>query len=301
MNVSPRNSDAGRAGIRLQLFLAKAGVASRRHAEKLIARGEVAVNGRVVRQMGTKVDPVRDEVLVRGQRVRPEEAAYFLLNKPRGYVTTASDPEGRETVFSLLKETAPRLFSVGRLDFNSEGALLLTNDGELAHALMHPSRGVDKVYHAKFRGRVTDEQLRRLREGVPLPPARADVEQAQRGGRSGHTPAPPAQPEKSAPAQVNVLRETSQHTWLEIVLREGKNRQIHRMAEAVGSSLLKLTRVRYGSLTIEGLDLGEARRLTQREIAALRRLVGLESARPEPAPEPGSTRRRPAKRRPARG
>lgn len=156
--------------IRLQLALAKAGVASRRHAEELITAGRIKVNGKVVSVLGSRIDPVRDQVSVDDKPVLREPMAYYLLNKPKGYVTTASDPEGRPTVFELLPKSLVRLFSVGRLDYNTEGALLLTNDGELAHALMHPSMGVPKVYHAKFRGTVGKEQLHRLRGGVDLPP-----------------------------------------------------------------------------------------------------------------------------------
>ena len=135
-------------GIRLQLLLAKAGIASRRHAEVLISQGHVAINGKVVTQLGTRVDPATDRISVDGKLVEQEPLAYYLLNKPKGYVTTASDPDGRQTVFDLIPDAPVRLFAVGRLDYNTEGVLLLTNDGELAHALMHPSRGVDKVYHA---------------------------------------------------------------------------------------------------------------------------------------------------------
>ena len=149
-------------GIRLQLLLAKAGIASRRHAEVLISQGHVSVNGRVVTQLGTRVDPVSDRISVDGKPVEQEPLAYFLLHKPKGYVTTASDPDGRPTVFDLIPDAPVRLFAVGRLDFNTEGVLLLTNDGELAHALMHPSRGVEKVYKANFREELTPSMTGRL-------------------------------------------------------------------------------------------------------------------------------------------
>lgn len=302
-------------GIRLQLVLAKAGIASRRAAEKLIASGRVAVNGQVKSELGTRVDPISDHITVDGREIKREPPAYFLLNKPKGYVTTASDPEGRPTVFALLPPHATRLFAVGRLDYNTEGALLLTNDGELAHALMHPSRGVAKVYHAKLRGHVSEDQLMRLRRGVILPPARplnsegkplaSPYPQAQSSaprkknpeafGKEKHTQ------ERSAPCEVILLKETGQHTWLEVELHEGKNRQIHRMAEAIGSSLLKLQRVRYASLDIAGLTIGEARPLTRREIADLRRSVGLGAQLDEPTPSPRPEKKpaRPPQGRPA--
>lgn len=286
-------------GIRLQLVLAKAGVASRRAAEALITAGRVAVNGRVERELGVRVDPVADRVTVDGREVCREPPAYFLLNKPKGYVTTASDPEGRPTVFELLPEqqNQVRLFSVGRLDYNTEGALLLTNDGELAHALMHPSRGVAKVYHAKLRGHLTAEQVSRLRHGVVLPPARPlDAEGKPIASPYPQRPQKRDKPERSAPCEVTVRKETGQHTWLEVVLCEGKNRQIHRMAEAIGSSLLKLQRVQYASLSIADLPIGEVRPLSRHEIAELRRSVGLAGRVDEPSPAP---RPRPAARPPA--
>lgn len=293
-------------GIRLQLVLAKAGVASRRAAETLITAGRVAVNGRVVKELGTRVDPVGDRVSVDGREVQREAPAYYLLNKPKGYVTTAADPEGRPTVFDLLPRrelsAEVRLFAVGRLDFNTEGALLLTNDGELAHALMHPSRGIGKVYHAKLRGHITPEQVDRLRRGVVLPPVRMlgpdgkplpSPYQPQRpphlgpgrqASRHSDRRVGSERPERSAPCEIVIGKQTSQHTWLEVVLHEGKNRQIHRMAEAIGSSLLKLQRVQYASLSIADLPIGDVRPLTRREIAELRRSVGLSAHLEEPRP-----------------
>jgi pseudouridine synthase len=262
--------------IRLQLFLAKAGIASRRHAEALIVRGRISVNGHVVTQLGTRVDPATDRIWVDGKLVEPEPLAYYLLHKPKGYVTTAADPDGRPTVFDLLKNVPVRVFPVGRLDFNTEGVLLLTNDGELAHALMHPSRGVEKVYHAKFREELTQNMLSRLRQGVELPPPRI----LGKDGVPLAQPAPLGPPERSAPAEVRVLKFTSRHTWAEIRLHEGKNRQIHRMAEAVGSSVLKLTRVQYAGLSAEGVEMGESRPLSAAEVKNLRLLCGL-------APAPG--------------
>ena len=266
-------------GIRLQLLLAKAGIASRRHAETLISEGHVAVNGRIVTQLGTCVDPVADRISVDGKPVEQEPLAYFLLHKPKGYVTTASDPDGRPTVFDLMPEAPVRLFPVGRLDYNTEGVLLLTNDGELAHALMHPSRGVEKVYHAKFREELTSAMISRLQQGVDLPPARP----LGRDGQPLPVSKPMGPPERSAPAEVRVLKFTSRHTWAEIRLHEGKNRQIHRMAEAVGSSLLKLVRVEYAGLTAAGVELGNARPLSRGEVSRLRLMCGLSATLPRAA------------------
>jgi len=266
-------------GIRLQLLLAKAGIASRRHAETLISEGHVSVNGRVVTQLGTRVDPVADRISVDGKPVEQEPLAYYLLHKPKGYVTTASDPDGRPTVFDLIPDAPVRLFAVGRLDFNTEGVLLLTNDGELAHALMHPSRGVAKIYHAKFRESLTAAMIGRLQEGVDLPPARP----LGKNGEPLPVPKHVGPPERSAPAEVRVLKFTSRHTWAEIRLHEGKNRQIHRMAEAVGSSLLKLVRVEYAGLTASGVEIGQSRSLRQSEIQRLRLLCGLSATLPRAA------------------
>jgi 23S rRNA pseudouridine2605 synthase len=311
-------------GIRLQLVLAKGGVASRRAAEELMQAGRVTVNGRVVSELGTRVDPAVDRISVDGREVSREPLAYYLLNKPKGYVTTASDPEGRATVFDLLNEqgivcrVAPppgqvlptgkarpqptgglRLFAVGRLDYNTEGALLLTNDGELAHALMHPSRGVAKIYHAKLRGEISRDQLLRLERGVELPPARVldsdgkQVETEQRRSLPRGTQTKPVR-EHSAPCEVRLIKYTGRHTWLEFELHEGKNRQIHRMSEAIGSSLLKLMRVAYADLELGELQTGSARLLTPREVAALRSRVGL--APPPDADLHSASDRRPIRR-----
>ncbi len=277
-------------GIRLQLALAKAGLASRRHAEELIVAGRVAVNGKIVNQLGSRIDPVSDRVTVDGNPVLREAPAYYLMNKPKGYVTTAEDPEGRPTVFSLLKGMAVRLFSVGRLDYNTEGALLLTNDGELAHALMHPSRGVAKVYHAKFRGVVSREQITMLRRGVELPPARP----LDKTGKPLPTAPGSGKVERSAPAQVIPVTTTGRHTWLQFILHEGKNRQIHRMAEAVGSSLLKLMRVEYAGLTLGELAVGEYRPLQSREVLELRQSVGLRPFAAQEGPQKPRAKSEPA-------
>ena len=249
--------------LRLQRFLAQAGVASRRKAEELITAGRVKINGRVASELGVKVDPARDKVAVDDKRVIAEPHAYVVLCKPRGYVTTVSDPEGRPTVMSLVKRErgeAHRLYPVGRLDFYTDGVLLLTNDGDLANALMHPRGAVPKVYHAKLRGVVPEEALERLRAGVELDDG-----------------------ERTRPAEVMRVLQTEEgsHTWLQITIRQGLNRQIHRMGDAIGHAVLKLSRVAYGPITSEGLRPGEWRDLEPAEIDALRKV-----ARGEPVPQP---------------
>ncbi len=261
--------------MRLQRFLAQAGIASRRKAELLITQGLVKVNGKVVTELGTKVDPRKDQVQVEGKRAQAEELVYLLLNKPKGFVTTAHDPEGRPTVMQLVRDAGVRVYPVGRLDFNTEGVLLMTNDGELAHALMHPSRGVQKTYQVKLRGMAGPDLVESWMKGVTLDDG-----------------------EKTAPAQVTMLGPTEggRNTWLEVTIHEGKNRQIHRMAEAAGFQVAKLERVRYAGLDSEAVKPGRYRTLLAREVAALRKLAGL-SARAE---ERGAVPERTAKSRPTR-
>lgn len=236
--------------MRLQRFLAQAGVASRRKCEALIVAGRVRVNGRVVDALGTQIDAAQDRVDFDGKRLVAERHAYLLLHKPKGYVTTASDPEGRKTVFDLVGQRGPRLYAVGRLDYNTEGLLLLTNDGDLAHALMHPSRGAEKIYHAKVQGLVGREELIGLSRGVTLDDGT-----------------------RTQPCEVGDVGSTGKHSWVEFRLREGKNRQVHRMVETLGRRLLKLVRVSYAGLTLEKLDVGKWRALTPKEVDRLHRLT----------------------------
>ena len=237
--------------IRLQRFLAQAGVASRRKAEELIVEGRVKVNGQVVSELGSKVDPDRDKVTLAGKRLLVERPVYLMLNKPRGYVTTMSDPERRPTVARFLKRAGARVFPVGRLDFNTEGLLICTNDGDLAHALMHPKHEVPKTYHVKLQGMAGPEVVSAWQKGVTLDDG-----------------------ERTAPATVARIGDTGKNAWLEITIREGKNRQIHRMAEAVGFNVLKLTRVGYAGLTLEDLRVGEMRPLSPDEVQRLRKAAG---------------------------
>jgi 23S rRNA pseudouridine2605 synthase len=230
------------AGERLQKILAQAGLGSRRACEELIAAGRVRVNGEVA-TLGTRVDPEVDAIEVDGARIGVRQGlVHYLLNKPAGVVTTASDPQGRPTVVGLVP-AEPRVYPVGRLDADTEGLLLLTNDGDLAHRLTHPSFGVDKEYLADVEGRPSRGAVRRLREGVEL--------------EDGPT----------APARVSLVGD---HT-LRITIHEGRNRQVRRMCEAIGHPVRRLVRVRLGPLSDRRLPPGRWRALTQDEVRALER------------------------------
>ncbi len=241
--------------IRLQRFLAQAGVAARRKAEQLIVDGVVAVNGKVVTVLGTKVDPRRDRVTVNGRPVTPEPLFYAVLNKPKGCITAVSDPEGRPTVMTYVRSAPAHLAPVGRLDFYTEGVLLLTNDGELSAALQSPRKHVEKTYHVKLRGTITDDHIEQLRRGVRLDDGTV-----------------------TRPAQVDRLDSKSAHDWLVITLTEGKSRQIHRMAAALGYQVTKLQRVAFAGITFFGLRVGDARELEPEEVGSLCALVGLPKA-----------------------
>ncbi len=255
--------DAKPTEMRLQRFLAQAGVASRRKAEVLITEGHVKVNGKPATELGTKVNPARDEVKVDGKLVLREELVYFVLNKPKGYVSTVADPQGRHTVMELLPQDLPaRVVPVGRLDFYTEGVLLFTNDGELQAGLLAPRSHVEKTYHVKIRGKVTQAQVEKLRAGVRLRP---EGDGSRRDGTR-----------RTMPAKVDVLKFTGTHTWLVMTIREGRSRQIHRMADALNLQVIKLQRVAFGGINYFGLKVGEQRRLDPGEVRHLRRLVGLE-------------------------
>lgn len=238
---------------RLQKVIARAGIASRRRAEELIASGRVRVNGQVVTELGVRVDPATDRVEVDGRPVVFPRLVYLMLHKPRGVVTTLRDPQGRATVLDLVPGVPERLFPVGRLDYDSEGLLVLTNDGELAHRLMHPSFEVVKVYRVCVAGKVTGAALKRLREGVMLD--------------DGMT----------APARVQVLSRREDGTWLEIGIHEGRNRQVRRMAKAVGLSVRRLIRIAYGPLRLGNLPPGKFRFLKESAVAALKQSVQLDA------------------------
>ena len=260
---------------RLQKIIAAAGIASRRKAEELITQGRVAVNGQIVTELGSKADPERDHIKVDGKLLRKgERHTYLLLNKPRGYVTTVSDPEGRPTVMSLLHHVSERIYPVGRLDYASEGLLLLTNDGELANKLTRAASHVPKTYLVKISGRATEEDLSRLRRGIRLRPA-------PRHGKE-------MRPVHTAPAEIRLIKDAA-NPWYEVTLIEGRNRQIRRMFEEIGHHVEKIRRVAYGPLQLD-VEPGHFRELTHREVETLRRGTnGVQSFRKDDA---GRTNRR---------
>ncbi len=253
---------------RLQKIIAAAGIASRRKAEELITSGLVSVNGQIVTELGSKADPEHDHIKVNGKLLKgPERPVYLLLNKPRGYVTTVTDPEGRPTVLDLVRGIGARIYPVGRLDYLSEGLLLLTNDGELAQKLMHASSHVAKTYLVKISGKATDEQIDKLRAGIMLPAERAALK----------TPAGKLPDErqrrrsvavKTAPVRIKLVREAA-NPWYEVTLVEGRNRQIRRMFEQIDHHVEKIKRVRYGPLVLD-VEPGEFRHLTAQEVAQLK-------------------------------
>lgn len=231
---------------RLQKIIAAAGVSSRRTAEGMILAGRVSVNGTVITELGSKADPAQDIIRLDGELIRPAETFhYLLLHKPAGYVTSLKDPQGRQLVTELVKGVGQRLFPVGRLDYNSEGLLLMTNDGGWANRLMHPRHQVDKEYHVRVRGKVDPQQIRRLSEGVEL-----------EDGPTGAT-------------TVRLLKGDQSNDWLSITIREGRNRQVRRMCAAVGLFVVRLRRIRYGNLTLGGLQPGEYRLLSKEEAEGL--------------------------------
>jgi 23S rRNA pseudouridine2605 synthase len=257
------------ASERLQKILARGGFASRRAAERLIAEGRVRVNGRVVTELGTRADPRHDRVEVDGTRVVAEQPVYVVLHKPRGVVTTMSDPEGRPTVRQILAPIGARVYPVGRLDFATSGVLLATNDGDFADALMHPKKAVPKTYVLKVRGVMEAEDLDRWRSGVRL--------------EDGVT----------LPAQAKLLRHEGDKTWLELTIREGRNQQIRRMGEATGFPVMRLSRVSFAGITGEGLRPGAWRPLSREELAALKKEYGVPKripAAPEETEGPGRGR-----------
>jgi len=236
--------------IRLQKILSQAGVASRRAAEKLIADGRVMVNGRTVSEMGIKADPGVDDIRVDGRRVKSAaRVRYILLNKPKGYITTRSDPERRRTVIDLLGGVREYVYPVGRLDYDSEGLLLLTNDGDLAARLTHPRHGVERTYEARVAGTPDEEALTRLRKGIPL---------------DGH---------RTLPATVVLVppRRRDEDAVLLLTIREGRNRQVRRMCEAVGHPVQSLKRTQVGPIADRRLKPGDWRELRADEIAALKK------------------------------
>jgi 23S rRNA pseudouridine2605 synthase len=255
---------------RLQKILAHAGIASRRKAEELIREGRVSVNGETVTELGTKADPDTDEIRVDGSVLRPPRRhIYIAMNKPREVVTTLSDPQGRTTVKHLLKGLRERVFPVGRLDYHSEGLLLLTNDGELANRILSPSGHVEKVYHVKVNGRLAQEQIEQFRTGISL------------HGR------------RTAPAGIRLLKDAA-NPWYEVRLTEGRQQQIRLMFKNLGRLVEKLRRVQIGPLALGSLPPGAWRQLTEDEVRRLRRAAGMEAPHKTAAPpkRPRSGRQR---------
>jgi 23S rRNA pseudouridine2605 synthase len=246
---------------RLQKILARAGVASRRAAEQLIAAGRVQVNGSAVTELGTRADPDVDRIEVDGRPIARESHVYYLVHKPRGMVTTLSDPEDRPSLSELLRDIPERVYPVGRLDFHTSGALLLTNDGDLAQALLHPSRAVPKTYVAKLSREADDYMLQALAGGVVLD--------------DGY---------RTQPARVEHLRVDEGKSWLQITITEGKNRQIHRMVESLDTRVMRLSRLSFAGLSTEGLRPGQLRPLTPAEVQALRNEYLAPASKLAPAP-----------------
>ncbi len=254
---------------RLQKLLSQAGIASRRQAESIITAGRVAVNGVVVTELGTKADPDQDMIVVDGRPlIVTAVKRYILLYKPSGYMTTLKDPGGRPLVIDLLKGINERVYPVGRLDYNSEGLLLLTSDGDWANRLAHPRYEIDKEYHVRVQGQVTPEQIARLAAGVTLEDGR------------------------TAPALVALLKESEHNSWISVTIHEGRHRQVRRMCEAVGLSVVRLRRNRYGFLNLAGLNPGEFRELTAEEAKRLAEDPRATAPQPRPPkPEAKSAQR----------
>lgn len=245
---------------RLNKVLAHAGVGSRRHCDDLIRAGRVAVDGQIVRDLGTKVDPATSRIAVDGTPIRDERTVYWLLNKPRGVLCTNFDPSGRPRAIDLIPHVEQRVYTVGRLDESSEGLLLLTNDGDLAHKLMHPRFGIEKTYLVQVHGDPTPEDCKRLLDGVFLSDGRVRAKRIKR------------------------MKKQKDSTWLRIVLNEGKNREIRRMLARLGHKVLTLRRIAIGPVQLDKLPRGKARRLSGTELNELRAAVERRKVPAEPSP-----------------
>ncbi len=236
-------NDSGK--MRLNKYLARAGITSRRKADKLIEQGRVRVNGKVVTMLGTKIIPKQDKVEVDGKTVKPEEKLYLMLNKPPGFLVTLDDPFNRLTIKTLLPDLGVRVFPVGRLDLNSEGLLLLTNDGELAHHLMHPRYNIKKVYMVRIKGQIQSRDLKELSRGVHLDNQRI------------------------SPDKVKLIKEDSDTSLLKVEIHEGKKREIRRMFQSIGCQVVSLKRIQFAGLKLGNLEKGKWRYLTPKEIKIL--------------------------------
>ena len=240
---------------RLQKILSRAGLASRREAERWIVEGRITVNGSVVRKLGSQADPAKDSIKVDGKRIKPAASPlYYAFHKPPGVITTLNDPQGRPDLTPYLARLGEkkRIFPVGRLDYNTTGLLLLTNDGDLALRLAHPRYGVKKLYRAKLSACPSDQDLEQLRKGVRLEDG------------------------MSAPARARIIDKLKKNAWVEVEVQEGRKREVRRMFEALGYFVEKLVRIRIGSVSLGPLPQGELRPLSQIEVKALKRAAGLE-------------------------
>ena len=248
---------------RLQKLIAAAGIASRRHAEQMITAGQVSINGKVVTELGVKADPEKDHIKVRGKLINPllkeREKIYVLINKPKGYLTSVSDDRGRPVVLELLPKSIGSVHPVGRLDFNTEGLLLLTNDGAFTNFITAARNGVEKVYEVKVKGVPPEDAINRLRRGVVLEDAT-----------------------RTAPAKITKTAETGSNSWFEVILHQGRNQQIRRMFDLIGFSVVKLRRVQIGHLKDERLRIGEWRLLTQSEVNRFQRQRSSQQGRGRP-------------------
>lgn len=243
--------------VRLQKVIARSGLASRRHAETLIQQGRVTVNGKTVTVLGTCIDPARDHVKVNGRHLKTQPPDIFLmLHKPAGYVSTMNDPLNRPAIADLLETKSIRTFPVGRLDSDSEGLILLTNNGDIAQACLHPRNHVKKTYLVKIKGVLDHEGLTKLKKGLLL--------------EDGPT----------APAQVRRIRQTEANSWIEMTISEGRNHQIKRMLDCVGHQVLKLKRIKFGPLVLGDLPIGATRYLSDEEANALRTLLHQDASSP---------------------
>jgi 23S rRNA pseudouridine2605 synthase len=234
---------------RLNKYLAHAGVGSRRHCDELIAAGRVKINGRVVTSLGTKVDPETHDVAVDDTKVKAERPVYWVVHKPPGYLCTNHDPAGRPLALDLIPHVEQRVYTVGRLDEASEGLLLMTNDGELAHKLMHPRFEIEKTYQVLVAGKPSHADLDRLLEGVWLSEGKVKAKRVKR------------------------LKAQGDSTWIRVVLSEGKNREIRRMLAKLGHKVMRLRRVAIGSIELDQLPKGKSRKLSLNELSVLRKLI----------------------------
>jgi 23S rRNA pseudouridine2605 synthase len=250
---------------RLQKIIAAAGLASRRKAETLITEGRVRVNGQLVTELGAKANPAQDHIRVDGKLLHgPEQPRYYMVNKPKGFVTTVSDPEGRPTVMKFVERVGARLFPVGRLDYQSEGLLLMTNDGALANALTRAAARVEKTYLVKVSGHPAESALEQLRQGIM-------IERGRPGSGTGRI--------LTEPAAIRLLRD-AENPWYEVILTEGRNRQIRKLFEEIGHHVEKIRRVGYGPLVLD-IPPGEVRELQPSEVAALERAARPRKKAPE--------------------